>query len=80
MTPRHRKRIFRRPDEKKAAASKFTTVRQLFYLRPSPSHPYEEMAVLFIFRSYADNVCLPFNLLEAKTFLPPCVLILALNP
>lgn len=29
---------------------------------------------------YADNFFLPFNLLAAKTFLPPFVLILALNP
>ena len=29
---------------------------------------------------YADNLFLPFNLLEAKTFLPPGVLILLLNP
>ena len=31
-------------------------------------------------RFYADNFFLPFNLLAAKTFLPPFVLILALNP
>ena len=30
--------------------------------------------------TYADNLCLPFALLAAKTFLPPGVLILALNP
>ncbi len=29
---------------------------------------------------YADNFFLPFNLLEAKTFLPPGLLILLLNP
>ncbi len=29
---------------------------------------------------YADNFFLPFNLLEANTFLPPGVLILLLNP
>ncbi len=29
---------------------------------------------------YADNIFLPFNLLAARTFLPPFVLILALNP
>ena len=30
--------------------------------------------------TYADNLCLPFARLAAKTFLPPGVLILALNP
>ena len=30
--------------------------------------------------AYADNTFLPFALLAAKTFLPPAVLILALNP
>ena len=30
--------------------------------------------------AYADNLFLPFALLEANTFLPPGVLILALNP
>ena len=30
--------------------------------------------------AYADNFFLPFNLLAASTFLPPAVLILALNP
>ena len=30
--------------------------------------------------SYADKLFLPFNLLAASTFLPPFVLILALNP
>ena len=30
--------------------------------------------------AYADNFFLPFNLLAAKTFLPPAVLILLLNP
>jgi len=30
--------------------------------------------------AYADNFFLPFARLEARTFLPPGVLILALNP
>ena len=30
--------------------------------------------------TYADNTFLPFALLAASTFLPPAVLILALNP
>ena len=33
-----------------------------------------------IYAAYADNFFLPFNLLAANTFLPPGVLILALNP
>ena len=33
-----------------------------------------------IYAAYADNCFLPFNLLAAKTFLPPGVLILALKP
>lgn len=33
-----------------------------------------------IYAAYADNFFLPFNLLAANTFLPPAVLILALNP
>ena len=31
-------------------------------------------------RPYADNTFLPFALLAARTFLPPAVAILALNP
>ena len=33
-----------------------------------------------IYAAYADNCFLPFALLAARTFLPPGVLILALNP
>ena len=33
-----------------------------------------------IYAAYADNLFLPLNLLAAKTFLPPGVLILALKP
>ena len=33
-----------------------------------------------IYAAYADNLFLPFALLAARTFLPPAVLILALNP
>mgnify|MGYP002508974893 CR=1 FL=1 len=32
------------------------------------------------YAAYADNFFLPFALLAAKTFLPPALLILALNP
>ena len=33
-----------------------------------------------IYVTYADNTFLPFALLAARTFLPPAVAILALNP
>ena len=49
----------------------------LFTLRPD--HEIHRK-IGHIYAAYADNFFLPFNLLAANTFLPPAVLILALNP